>query len=380
MMAAALPRRNRLRHAGRLATLAVMSGDIAAAGDIITAALAARSVEPSAGEGHGHGGGLCLNCGTRLIGTHCHACGQSAHVHRSVGAIGHEIAHGVFHFEGKIWRTLPMLVTRPGELTRRYVGGERARFVSPLALFLFTVFLMFATISALGGDIAELATPEGVSRHVVGLASGVEKVQHQLDVAQKTRAELIAAGKPTRQIDQDIAGLQTAVSALKRTQTGKADGEDAQSFFANAKTGWAKLDHGLEKANQNPGLALYKLQSSAYKYSWLLIPLSTPFVALLFLWRRRFGLYDHAIFVTYSLAFMMLMVIVLMLAGVIGLGSGWIAMAVLLIPPVHMYLQLKGAYSLRRFSAAWRTAALLVFAWAALIAFVILLLLHGLTD
>ena len=272
-----------------------------------------------------------------------------------------------------------MLVWRPGDLTRRYVAGERARFVSPLAVFLFTVFLMFATISALGGDIAELATPEGVSRHVVGLAGGVEKVQHQLDEAQKTRAKLVAAGKPTTQIDQDIAGLQTAVTALKRTQT-RGTGDADASPFANAKTGWASLDHGLEKANKNPGLALYKLQSSAYKYSWLLIPISTPFVALLFLWRRRFGLYDHAIFVTYSLAFMMLMVIALMVAGVIGVPSGWIVLAVFALPPIHMFRQLRGAYSLRKRSALWRTVVLLVFAWAALLTFVSLLLVHGLTD
>ena len=52
--------------------------------------------------------------------------------------------HGVLHFEGKIWRTLPLLAWKPGELTRRYIDGERARFVSPIALFLFSVFLMFA--------------------------------------------------------------------------------------------------------------------------------------------------------------------------------------------------------------------------------------------
>ena len=58
----------------------------------------------------------------------------------------------MFHFEGKVWRTLPMLVAHPGSLTRRYIDGERARFVSPLALFLFFVFLMFATISSLGSS------------------------------------------------------------------------------------------------------------------------------------------------------------------------------------------------------------------------------------
>lgn len=62
----------------------------------------------------------------------------------------HDLLHGALHFEGKLWRTLPMLGFRPGELTRRYIEGERARFVSPMALFLFSVFLMFAVFQLMG--------------------------------------------------------------------------------------------------------------------------------------------------------------------------------------------------------------------------------------
>ena len=101
---------------------------------------------------------------------------------------------------------------------------------------------------------------------------------------------------------------------------------------------------------------------------------------LLFLWRRKHHLYDHAIFVTYSLAFMMLLVIALMLRGMAGLASGWIVMAALLVPPVHMFAQLRGAYTLGKVSAGWRTVALLTFAFTVLIAFVVLILLHGLTE
>jgi hypothetical protein len=144
------------------------------------------------------------------------------------------------------------------------------------------------------------------------------------------------------------------------------------------KTGWARLDHGIAKANENPGLALYKLQTSAYKFSWALIPISVPFVALLFLWRRRYTLYDHAIFVIYSLDFMTLLVIALSLLGAIGLGAAWISLAAVFLPPVHMYKQLRGAYALRRFSAAWRTIALLVFAFIALLFFIALMLGMGL--
>src|SRR3546814_12630386 len=72
------------------------------------------------------------------------------------------------------------------------------------------------------------------------------------------------------------------------------------------RTGWAWFDKGVAKATENPSLMLYKLKANSYKFSWLLIPISTPFVWLLFLWRRRFGLYDHAVFVTYSLCFVTL--------------------------------------------------------------------------
>jgi hypothetical protein len=362
-----------------------MSGDIAAAADIITGALAARSVEPEAGDhqaGGGHGGALCLNCGTRLIGAHCHACGQSGHVHRTVGAIGHEIAHGVFHFEGKIWRTLPMLILHPGDLTRRYVAGERARFVSPLALFLFTVFLLFATISAVGGDFAEAVSPEPMSKNHLEFARAAEKAREKLGEARRRRAALVVAGKPTAEVDNDIKALGITANVLgARQKDTDAAGDDADHFtFSNVKTGWPRLDHGIDKANANPGLAIYKLQSSAYKYSWLLIPISTPFVALLFLWRRRFGLYDHAVFVTYSLAFMMLMVMALTLGGAAGLPAGWITLTVFVLPPIHMFAQLRGAYSLGKLSALWRMTLLLFFAWFALATFITLLLLHGLAD
>src|SRR5687768_5527447 len=69
------------------------------------------------------------------------------------------------------------------------------------------------------------------------------------------------------------------------------------------------FDAAYRKAKENPSLLFYKLQNNAYKFSWALIPISVPFVWVLFLHRRRyraFKAYDHTVFVTYSLAFMTL--------------------------------------------------------------------------
>ena len=120
-------------------------GELEGIGDAVTGGLLARAVEPVAGEaredGHTHESS-CLNCGAKLAGAYCYACGQKAHVHRSIRGFFQDFVTGLFNFEGKFWRTLPMLAWKPGEMTRRYIAGERAHFISPVALYLFTVFLM----------------------------------------------------------------------------------------------------------------------------------------------------------------------------------------------------------------------------------------------
>ncbi|MDY7523792.1 DUF3667 domain-containing protein [Sphingomonas sp. 10B4] len=354
-----------------------MSGGIDTAGDIATGLFVARAVEPPAGEtAHrplAHG--LCLNCGTALHGEFCHACGQSGHVHRSLHSIGHDLLHGVFHFEGKIWRTVPMLVFQPGALTRRYIAGERARFVSPLALFLFAVFLMFATIHAFGGELGTDLPPAARETALQNIDADIAKGQAKLARLQTAPRRANADAKIAK-VQEDLRSLQVARSVM--------DGGSGVTIgdvpLSGLRTDWHALDKGIAKVKANPGLALYKLQSSAYKYSWALIPISTPFVALLFLWRRRYKLYDHAIFVTYSLAFMMMLVASLSTAGAIGVGSGLIGLLVMFVPPVHMFAQLRGAYTLRKRSALWRTVALIVFAWIALTAFACLLLAMGIME
>jgi hypothetical protein len=87
--------------------------------------------------------------------------------------------------------------------------------------------------------------------------------------------------------------------------------------------------------------------------------------------------YDHAIFVTYSLSFITLLFIPASVVGLIGVPTAISTLAVLLIPPIHLYKQLRGAYELSRFSAVWRLLTLSVFIWIVIALFVQLLLLIG---
>lgn len=89
-----------------------MDGGAEAIGDAITGTVVARAVGPAAGEAAGHAK-ACLNCGTALVGDYRHSCGQKGQVHRVLSAFWYDLLHGVLHFEGKIWRTLPMLSGGP---------------------------------------------------------------------------------------------------------------------------------------------------------------------------------------------------------------------------------------------------------------------------
>ncbi len=384
----------------------MVTGGLESVGEAVTGGLAARAVEPGAGEGTEGGHGPCLNCGAALIGPHCHQCGQAGHVHRTLTAFWHDLAHSVLHFDGKLWRTLPLLAWRPGELTRRYVAGQRASFVSPMALFLFSVFLMFAVFSTIGGPIGngssskEEQTPaEERAEARLGFAQERAETLQELNDLRSERARLVAEGRPTTTIDARIQRTEAQLALKERlfnkalalidreekreAEEAKADKEAVAGPAGQAAKVAASEDftvvagadslnewfrRSYRKAKENPKLLVYKLQTNAYKFSWALIPISVPFLWLLFLHRRRYRsykAYDHTVFVTYSIAFMSLAVIALSVLRLIGVSEVIAGFAITFVPPIHMYRQLRGAYELSRWSAAWRTFALINFAFIA---------------
>ncbi|MET3724810.1 DUF3667 domain-containing protein [Sphingomonas trueperi] len=356
-------------------------GEFDAAGELVMGGMLGRAVEPHAGESHGHGhhGTICLNCGTALIGPHCHECGQSGHVHRSLGAIGHELLHGVAHFEGKMWRTLPLLAWRPGDLTRRYIAGERARFVSPMAMFLFSIFTMFAIFQILGiSTPTDLEAPTARPTAALQRALKHSEEGRAKDVAK--RDKLAADDSDRAELDRDIAKADREIAAIKAATAQIAPVEAVagdDDVIKHVNTGWYTLDHGVEKWQKNPSLMLYKLQSSIYKFSWLLIPLSIPFVWLLFFWKRQYKLYDHAVFVTYSIAAMSMLFIVITLGSAVHVSSNILATLAFVVPPVHICRQLKQAYGLRWWSAILRTGVLLWFITIIATLFLLILALLG---
>ena len=329
-------------------------GELEGVGDAVTGSLLARAVEPGAGEAGADGRTHernCLNCGCRLAGDYCHCCGQKAHIHRSLRAFMGDFIAGLMNFEGKFWRTLPMLAWRPGEMTRRYIEGQRARFISPVALYLFTVFAMFAVLNLTGA----LGTPETFRQE---LRAEVADSQAQVARLEAERKAAVAAGRDVAEIDRKIARRKEDIAENQKVLSGQAVTAEEMDEDVPA---W--LRPLVQRASDNPDLLVANIQDAASKYSWLLIPLSVPFLWLLFPFSRRFRLYDHTVFVTYSLSFMMILAIT---AGLlVAAGATPLASFLFFVPPFHMYRQLRGAYQLGRFGALWRAILLVSFAFVA---------------
>lgn len=384
-----------------------MSGEVDAAGTLAAGSLVAGQFDRAGAGRAGEVASTCANCGAPIDGNFCGNCGQTAHVARSIGHIFHDLLHGLLHFDSKGWRTLPMLVFRPGRLTREYVEGKRARYIAPFAMFLFTVFLMYFTFAFIGGPALD-ANGTLVQIDAEGIVDlKAEIAEAEARIAALEAEQRTIAAKPDKAPGEgaglagEITGQRAVLAAMRAglrsaEQNSASNGADDPATNGRA-VGWSKqlidamragnvdinlgnaaLNERFRKALDNPDLLFYKMQQSAYKFSFLLVPISLPFVWLLFPFRRRTHLYDHAVFTLYSLSFVSLLFVfaaVLSSAGAISLTT---ALALCFwLPPIHMYAQLKGAYGLGLVGALVRTVLLGTFAMIVLSLFLVAVIALG---
>lgn len=108
----------------------------------------------------------CLNCGRQFIGARprfCPDCGQESNVKPpTLGEFAQQFGGSYIAAEGALWRTLGLLLFRPGQLTCEYLAGRRRRYVLPLRLYL-TISLFVLLLVRLTSTIQMDATSEALA-------------------------------------------------------------------------------------------------------------------------------------------------------------------------------------------------------------------------
>ena len=96
----------------------------------------------------------CRNCGSRLQGSFCSDCGQEArNLDLSLRQLLGELFGNLVSFDSRVWRTAVPLLFRPGDLTARYLAGQRVRFVPPIRLYVFVSIVYFLLLALLSPEI-----------------------------------------------------------------------------------------------------------------------------------------------------------------------------------------------------------------------------------
>ncbi len=149
----------------------------------------------------------CLNCDEPLAGPFCSACGQRDVPPRPTlrELLGEAFAE-FSGWDGKLANTLRLLVTRPGQLTVDFLQGRRARYITPLRLYL-SVSLVYFVLAA--------AAPEGVAPAKLAQATNGGARNVTIDVGGRLTDQLSADDR--EQIRESIASAPALLRpALRR--------------------------------------------------------------------------------------------------------------------------------------------------------------------
>jgi len=89
----------------------------------------------------------CRNCGAPLNGPFCSKCGQrDIDYHQSIRAVFRDFLDSFLAFDGKVIQTLWLLLSRPGELTLRFLQGQQIRFLSPIRFYVSVSLVFFLVL------------------------------------------------------------------------------------------------------------------------------------------------------------------------------------------------------------------------------------------
>ena len=259
----------------------------------------------------------CLNCGELLPVPRpkfCPACGQETQIRPPrLGEFLQQFGGAYFATEGALWRTLKLLLFKPGELTRQYLAGRRKHYVLPLRLYL-TVSLVVLLAVRIVAHV-NIDSPDGVKIEPREARSATVNIGMGLGSAGLKDGVFFCTEMPDwlckriqRRIDLKPEAMVSAMQQL------------GERFVANL------------------GGALF-----------VVLPSFALWMKLVY-WNRRLRYTEHLVFALHLHTFWFLMI------GLVLTPWGWVSGLAMLAVPVYAWLAMGRVYGGRRWPRLLRAA------------------------
>lgn len=277
--------------------------------------------------------GPCLNCEAPLTGNYCANCGQERkELRRPFFRLSSEAIESLFELDGRAFRTLYYLLTKPAHLTLEYFAGRRSSYTAPLRLFIVISVSFFLIVSFYTSirSMEEVLTANG----------GV-------DSADETTALSIESGADEDEGEEDsgLADLLAFVEAIDLPFFAAQTNENLRRAMR------AQAEANLNTAVENPNEFL----RGYLEYITIFILVMIPFLALIqkLIYIRSGHYYvEHLVLTLHNHAFMIFVFFILSLTGLVEESQipiinslfGYLGTAISIWIVFYLFLSLKNYF------------------------------------
>ena len=219
----------------------------------------------------------CLNCGIEVAGRFCQQCGQeNVEVKESFFQLLRHFVEDLTHFDGKLWKTVKLLLFKPGSLTKLYVEGKRASYIHPIRMYIFVsaVFFLFMFTGE------ALIKPEGAGSQANTSKDFASGLQEGLEL----------------DIDNDTVNYKT-IAAYNAAQQKLPSSKKDNWLDAELKKKGIELNEKYGGDNLKIGKALIeKFENYFSRMLYISLPIFAFFIWVLYRRNKNHFFVDHIIF------------------------------------------------------------------------------------
>ena len=242
-----------------------------------------------------------------------------------------ELLRETFELDSRLVRTLGKLLFRPGELAVEFSRNRRARYVSPIRLYLFVSILFFFLLSITADVVIAPVDRAEVTRELESVTeTDTDRLLRQLGVEQRQKATQILE-KPETSLAR-LAFLRLAKGVGDRSE----ELEDVEVYVFGR----------LVDAMYEPASVLDHLVDNLPIAIFIMLPVYALLLKIFYFRRHRYYV-ENLVFASHLHTFAFILFTLLLLlpdqpaVGILGTATTWLATLLWLWLGLYHYLALK---------------------------------------